>query len=132
MTLRPMNMDDADFMLSLKNDQQTRQFAIASHDEIKREDHIQWLEKNMLFFQVIDGPLEKIGAVRVFGNEISIWVDSKFRGLGVATAIIKEVAKHGYTAKIVDGNVSSLRAFLKAGFMPVAHSAVDKYYLLQK
>lgn len=133
MTLRPMSMEDADFMLALKNDPTTRQFAILSHEEIKKEDHYRWLEKNLMFFQVIAGPMEKVGAVRVFGKEISIWVDSKFRGLGVATNIIKQVSfDKGYTAKIVDGNVSSLRAFLKAGFMPVAHSAIEKYYFLQK
>lgn len=140
MTLRPMTMDDADFMLTLKNYPETRHFAIQSHDEIKKEDHYRWLKPRLIFFQVVckeaDG--EPIGCVRVFGGEISIWIDRKYWGLGVATAVIKEVAdnsqydKGGLTAKVVDGNVASLRAFIKAGFLPVTHSAIDKYYLLQR
>jgi hypothetical protein len=43
--LRPMTIADADKMLTWKNYPETRQFAIASHEEIKREDHLQWLEK---------------------------------------------------------------------------------------
>jgi RimJ/RimL family protein N-acetyltransferase len=119
-------------MLTLKNDPETRKYAIASHDEIKREDHVKWLEKNLMFFQVVDAPSERIGAIRIFGNEISIWIDIKYRGLGVATAVIKQVATNGMYAKVVDGNVASLRAFTKAGFLPVGHSSVDKCYILKK
>lgn len=132
MNLRPMMMSDADFMLELKNDPATREFAIVSHDEIKKEDHYKWLEKNIWSFQVIDGDYERIGAVRIFANEISIWIDKKFRGLGVAGEVLHRVSKEGYFAKVVDGNVASLRTFTRAGYRPVAHSATEKYYLLQR
>lgn len=128
---RPMTMEDSDFMLELKNYPETRAYAIVTHEEIKKEDHEKWLAKNFLFFFVIMRGEERIGVVRIFGGEISIWLDRKFWGLGIATSVIKAVAKKGNTAKIVDGNVASFKAFVRSGFVPVAHSMVDKYYLLQ-
>ena len=127
-----MTMEDADFMLELKNYPETRRFSISTPHEIKRADHIYWLEKNIQYFQVVDGATERIGCVRLFAKEISIWIDRKYWGLGVATEVIKKVSEPGTYAKIVDGNVASFRAFVKSGFVPVAHSAVDKYYILQK
>lgn len=131
MNLRPMEMSDADFMLELKNYLETRQFAIKSQDKIKLVDHLKWLEKHIIFFQVIETDNNRrIGAVRIFGGEISIWIDKDFWGLGVASQIITKVCEAGMFAKIVDGNVGSFRAFIKAGFKPVAHES--NYYILQK
>lgn len=134
MKLRPMTMDDADFMLELKNYPETRRFAIQTTDEIKLIDHLKYIEKNIMFFRTIDGPNDRIGVVRVFANEISIWINRKYWGLGIATQIIKAVTKdkEGMFAKIVNGNIASFRAFAKAGFIPVGYSHVDKYYILQK
>lgn len=129
MTLRPMEMSDADFMLELKNYPETREFAIETTAEIKREDHIKWLKPKLMFFQVIEGWAGPIGAIRIFGNEISIWVDRRFWGMGVATNILRD-ASSGTTARIVDGNVASMKAFVKAGFVPVGHT--DHYYILRK
>lgn len=129
-----MTMDDADFMLSLKNDPQTREFAIASNEEIKREDHIKWLEKNIQYFQVVEEENASyqilLGAVRIQDFEISIWVDRPFWGRGIATEMIKRVAEDKMTAKIVNGNVASFRVFIAAGFSPIKY--VDNYYILQK
>lgn len=131
MNLRPMTMDDANFMLELKNYPETRQFAIKSHDEIKLIDHLKWLEKNIIFFQIIETDSgRRIGAVRIFGNEISIWLDRNFWGLGIASQIITRICQPGMFAKIVDGNIGSFRAFVKAGFSPINH--VDNYYILQR
>lgn len=127
-----MTFGDTNFMLELKNYSETRQFAIETKDEIKLEAHNEWMKKNILFFQVIDGSAGRVGAIRIFGNELSIWIDRHYWGLGIATEVIKRVSKPGMYAKIVDGNVASLRAFTKAGYLPVSHSAIDKYYLLQR
>jgi len=133
MNLRPMLMSDADFMLELKNYPETMDFAIQSHDEIKLIDHLKWLEKNIIFFQVIETDKGKrIGAIRIFGNEISIWIERNFWGLGVATQTIKKVAVPGMFAKIVNGNIGSFRAFIEAGFKPVSYEVSQNYYLLQK
>lgn len=122
MNLRPMLMDDADFMLELKNDSDTRFFALLTSEEIKREDHIKFLEKNIQYFQVIeDGGtiMQNVGALRVQDNEISIWITPKFRGMGYATSAINKVKKDGMTAKIMTGNLPSLNAFIRAGFSPI-------------
>ncbi len=133
MTLRPMLMSDSDFMLELKNDPQTRAYAILSHDEIKREDHIDWLQQNVQYFQVVEEhnhvPI-RVAAIRFFDNEISVWVHEKYRGMGYAASAIKRVRKNLSTAKIVIGNISSIRAFIKADFRPV--KLVDnKYYIFE-
>lgn len=130
MTLRPMTMDDADFMLELKNDPQTRKFAIVSHDEIKKEDHYKWLENNLQYFQIIESIYGRTGAVRIQDNEISIWVDEQFRGQGVATYILEMVAELKMTAKIVEGNISSMKCFIRAGFEPIDYK--ENYYIFQR
>ena len=132
MNLRPMTMADSDKMLEWKNYPETRKFAIYTHDEIKKEDHEEWLKNYFIWFQVIENNKEPIGAVRIIGNELSIWIDRKFWGLGIATRVIKRVSQTGMYARIVNGNAASLRAFVKSGFIPVAHSAVDNCYILEK
>jgi len=128
-------MEDADFMLMLKNYPETRQFAIQSHEEIKREDHIAWLEKNKQFFHVIeslniDFVVKRFGAFRIQDNEISIWIDRQYWGNQVATRVISQVSEKGMIAKIVNGNVGSFKAFVRAGFVPVNYK--DNYYILRK
>jgi hypothetical protein len=132
MTLRPMLMSDADFMLELKNDPATRKFAIISKEEIKREDHIKWLENNIQYFCVIEafGGSERVGAIRIQDNEVSIWVDKEFRRANIAKGILIMETKPGMKAKIVDGNIPSMRAFIRAGFLPVSYH--DNYYTFQK
>jgi len=124
-----MTIEDTDFMLEMKNYPETRGFSIKSHDEIKLIDHLKWLEKNIIFFQVIETDKGKrIGAIRIFGNEISIWIERNFWGLGVATQTIKKVAGPGMFAKVVNGNIGSFRAFIEAGFKPVAYK--ENFYIL--
>jgi RimJ/RimL family protein N-acetyltransferase len=130
MKLRPMAMDDAYFMLELKNYPETRRFSIVSHDEIKPEEHYQWLEKNIQYFQVITDNDKKIGAIRIKDYEISIWVDREFWKKGIATYILQYVSKKGMTCKIVNGNVGSFKAFVRAGFEPIGYT--DNYYTLKK
>lgn len=132
MQLRPMTMDDADFMLSLKNDPDTRNFALLTSEVIKREDHIKFLEKNIDQFQVIEDNGAKAGALRVQDNEISIWLDKDFRGRGLASKAIKRSKYVGMKAKIVCGNIKSLQAFIGEGFFPVEfiHAPVPHYILI--
>lgn len=131
MKLRPMTMDDAEFMLELKNYPETRQFAIMSHEEIKLEDHLKWLAHHVHEFKVIVSETKNpVGAVRVHEKEISIWIDRNYWGKGIATKTINTVAEKGHWARIVDGNVGSFRAFTKAGFYPVFHA--ENYYILRK
>lgn len=130
MNLRPMTMADADKMLEWKNDPETRKFAIVSHDEIKKEDHYKWLEKNIQYFQIIESIHGITGAIRIQDNEISIWIDYEFRGQGVASYILEMVSEKGMTAKIVEGNVASMCAFINADFKPISYH--KNYYLFQR
>lgn len=134
-----MTMDDSDFMLEMKNYEETRQYAILSHDLIKKEDHEKWLPKNLQYFQVIEVENgQRAGAVRLQDDEISIWIDRKFRHEGLAIQTIETMWLRGttegggltITAKIVDGNITSLRAFIRAGFLPIIH--IDNYYIFQR
>ena len=126
MNLRPMLMSDADFLFELKNYEETRQFAIATHDEIKKEDHLKWLENNIQYFQIIDG----IAVVRNQDGEISIWVERGRWGKGIATFILDILSEKDMTAKIVSGNIASMRCFINAGFKPVSYQ--DNYYIFIK
>lgn len=126
-----MTMDDADIMLEWKNYPETRKFAIKSHEPIEKEAHYDWLSKNLIWFRIIENQNEPIGAIRIFGSEISIWIDRRYWGFGIATKAIQAIATDGMYAKIVNGNVASFRAFIKAGFVPVNYSD-DGYYILKK
>ena len=119
MNLRPMTMEDADIMLEWKNYPETRSFTIATNQVIRREDHIKYLEKNIQYFQIIRVEGEIIGAVRIQNNELAIWIDRKFWGRGLATEAIKLASVKGMTAKIVDRNINSIRAFINAGYKPI-------------
>jgi len=133
MNLRPMLMSDADFMLELKNYPETRKYAILTSDEIKREDHIKFLEENIDQFQIILNDYDiPVGSVRIQNNEVSIWIDRLYRKRRYATLTLKEVAQSGMTAKIVNGNIGSFIAFTKNGFYPVRYNEDYNYYLLQK
>lgn len=130
MKLRPMTMEDALLMLKWKNYPETRKFAIQSSDKITKENHLKWLPKNIKFFQVIEYNGKPCGAVRVESKEVSIWVDRSVRGKGVATKAVDAVAKSGQTAKIVSGNIPSMRVFISCGFKPVSYNGV--YYTFKK
>jgi len=132
MNLRPMIMADADFLLALKNYPETRQFAIITHDEIKKEDHLKYLEQNLQHFQIIESGSEmiKYGAIRIQYNDISIWIARELWGKGIATWILEKVSEKGMTAKIVNSNIASMRAFINAGFKPVSYQR--NYYIFQK
>jgi len=132
-----MEMSDADKMLEWKNYPETRKFSILTSNEIKREDHIKFLEKNIDQFQVIMNDYDiPVGAVRIHHNEVSIWIDKLYRKRRYAYLTIKEIAQSGMCAKIVNGNIGSFRAFVKNGFYPVDYVAEynhnRNYYIHQK
>ena len=131
MKLRPITMEDADQMLEWKNYPETRQFAIASHDEITKEAHYAWLKDHLDGFFIIendDGV--RCGAVRIHNNEVSFWVDRSMWGKGIATWVLIHVTYPGLFGKIVDGNLASMRCFIRAGYEPVSYH--DGYSIWQK
>lgn len=142
MKLRPMTMDDADLLLEMKNYPETRKFSISTPNEIKKEDHYKWLEKNIQYFQAIVTEEKMVGAIRIQDYEISIWVHRDLWDNGIATYILQHVSKRGMTAKIVEGNIGSMRAFQRAGFEPSSYIVPNRetewseitpgYYIFKK
>lgn len=131
MTYRPLQITtDAEFLLKLKNYEETRQFAIQTKDEIKLKDHLAWLEKNHQYFHVAELARTRVAVFRIQDTEISIWVDKEHWRNRIATSILMDVRFKGMTAKIVDGNIASMRAFVGAGFIPFDHK--DNYYILRR
>ena len=125
-------MADADFMLELKNDNDTRNFALSTSEEIKKEDHYKFLESNIQYFQVIEDKGSRIGAIRIQDNEISIWIAKQFRKKGIALMTINTVKRFNMTAKIMVGNFPSLRAFIRAGFLPIElHELPLEHYIFK-
>jgi RimJ/RimL family protein N-acetyltransferase len=116
MKLRPMKISDAKLMFKWKNYPETRRFALLTHKKIKLADHLRWLKNNLQHFQIIN---DNMGAIRVQDKEVSIWIDRKYWGQGLATEAIKKVSKKGYTAKIVVDNIASQKVFIKNGFRPI-------------
>lgn len=130
MNLRPMTMADADKMLEWKNYPETRQYAILHNNEIKKEDHYEWLRGWLYEFQVIDSGGNLCGAIRIHNNEVSIWIDREYRNQKLASLFLEGVAKHRMIARIVAGNIASIRTFINAGFKPISYQ--DNYYIFQK
>lgn len=130
MKLRPMTMDDADFMLEMKNYPETIQYAIITEEEITKEAHYKWLPDNLKYFQVIMDEDKMIGVIRIQDYEVSIWIKKEFWGQGRATWVLQTFCRRGMTAKIVPENIASMKAFIRAGFEPASYH--ENYYTFKK
>lgn len=128
-SLRPATMDDAKNLLSWKNDPVMRQFSIVTHDEIKWEDHLKWLEKNLGKTYIITDGITDYGDMRIDDGEVAIKLDPQYRGQGIGYKALRIAAVRPLKAKIVDGNVASMHLFIKCGFNVVDHK--DNYYILE-
>ena len=120
-------MQDAEFLLKLKNQADVRKFSIVSKGRILMKNHVKWLEKTLMdpeveFWLIVEGSKSPIGDVRIDRNEISIRIISSFQGKKVGTKTIKTFTKHGMTAKIVEGNIKSMRTFIKCGYRPTEYA----------
>lgn len=130
-SLREATMEDAKLLLEMKNDPVMRKFSIATNKKIKWQDHIKWLKKNLQYTYMIEYGGEPVGDIRIKDNEVAIKILDGYRGKGISKVILQSVCeKYDFlTAKIVDGNVPSMRLFLGCGFKPVDHK--DNYYILR-
>lgn len=138
--VRPATMTDAENLLRIKNDPQTRINSIVAKDEIRFEDHLVWLKDRIgskhvkLFVIVKRGNF--VGDVRFDlyrkqkQAEVSVRISAEHRGQGIGSFIVSRMCdviqrRHkGFklTAKIVDGNLPSLMVFLKSGFQFDSHA----------
>lgn len=124
-TLRQVNINDAKNLLKWKNEQDTRNNSIVSTQPITLVNHMEWLKKTLadpnISFYIIDINGEPAGDVRLNYSdnetEISIRMDKKYRGMGLATQVIGMF--HGHLiAKIVAHNIPSMRVFIANGYRP--------------
>lgn len=131
MILRPATMEDADFLLKLKNDPVMRKFAVVTHGRIKKADHLKWLEKNLDTISIVEDKFgERLGMLRITNdNEISINIAPEHRGKGLGGKILEAFCLKGVWAKIVNGNVPSMRIFLNNGFQITGYK--KNYYVLK-
>lgn len=127
-------MEDADDLLRWKNQADAVKFSIVTKGKIKKKDHLAWLEKILREGKMKIWMLPGKGNVRIKDNEIAIGINREYYGQGIATEMIKFFSKPGMMARIVDGNVASMRVFIKCGYKPVSHTVTKDgvgYYTLQ-
>jgi RimJ/RimL family protein N-acetyltransferase len=129
MILRKATTHDRDFLLRLKNDPVMRKFSVVTHDKIKLKAHLAWLKKHLNEIQIAMDKGKRIGMFRIYNKEVSINIDPKYRGKGYGDKILKAGLIPGLWAKIVDGNVASMRLFLTNGFMVTDYKR--GYYVLK-
>lgn len=147
--VRKATMHDADFLLRVKNDSETRKNSIVTHRKILRKNHLKWLKdrikrNDVVLFVIMNQNGERCGDIRfdIEPNgtaEVSVRIDRKQRGKGIASQIVGRIGpyvadayKVKLTAKIVDGNLASLMVFLKNGYHLTAHTDkiihLERYY----
>lgn len=129
MRLRPATTHDSDFLLMLKNDPVMRRFSVVTHDEIKKVDHLKWLKKHLKEIWIIVHGVTDVGMLRISKEkEISINICPEWRGKGVGFYALQFCTQNVW-AKIVNGNVASMRLFLSAGFKITGYE--NNYYILR-
>lgn len=142
-TLRKVKMSDASLLLKWKNEADTRANSIVTGAHIKMVNHLKWLKAALKdpaisSFDIILVDGKAVGDVRVNwvigkgGNmekEISIRMDKKCRGRGLATQVIA-MFDSPMTAKIRVHNVASMRVFIANGYRPEEYIAEPAPYLI--
>lgn len=118
-TLREATMDDADILLSWRNDPKTRE---ASHntDEVSKEEHRRWLEKTLdlksrqLLIAEIEGC--PVGTIRADYSdnycELSWTINPKNRGQGIGKEMVFLAAQGIQSplyAEIKPANIGSIK-----------------------
>lgn len=129
--LRPATLEDAKLLFEMKNDIVMRRFSIETHDEIEWNDHIRWLNDNLEYTEIIELDGVACGDIRIRYGEVAIKIHKDYRGKGISTEVLMSIVeKHdSLKARIVDGNIPSMRLFLKCGFKIIDHK--DRYYILK-
>lgn len=127
--LRPATIEDAELLLAWKNDPVTRQFSIVTHEVIPLETHYLYLLDHLKDIQIIEYGGVPCGDIRI-DEEVSIRLDPEYRGKKIGYKALKLVVKPGMVAKIVEGNIASMRLFIKLGFRPTAYMGSHYLYTL--
>jgi GNAT superfamily N-acetyltransferase len=90
---------------------------------------VAWLSKDLDEIQMIEDEV-RIGMFRVSKeDEVSINLHPLHRGKGYGAKVVSKYTPKGVWAKIVDGNVPSMRLFVENGFKVIDHK--ENYYILK-
>jgi RimJ/RimL family protein N-acetyltransferase len=128
LSLRPVEMADADLLLLWRNDPETRQ---ASHnsDEVMLESHLTWLntslsnpEQRLLWIAEVDG--KAVGTCRADRAE-NVWelswtIAPDARGKGVAHQMLSKLVHYfdePLVAQVKAGNLASIKVAEYTGFV---------------
>ena len=144
-TFRRASILDANDLFRWKNDPIVRQFSIETKDEIKFDRHMTWMDwaltNSQVRIYIIEADGTPCGDVRFEIHaryiEIAIKLDSRFRGSGIGAFALKEIGDLVQTefqrpliAKIVYGNVASMRLFEGCGYRIIGSG--EGYYVCSK
>lgn len=151
LTFRKANLNDVDLFFNWANE-----FSVRSNSYEKENidyiDHVKWFSKqiansNNHFYVFLSELNEPIGQVRISKIEeykavIGIMIDSKFRGKGFASEMLKKASSDFLIsnktviifAYIFKSNTSSFKSFLNAGYILLREEIVKKIdsYILYK
>lgn len=125
-TIRNVDAQDWDFILSLRNDRNYSKF-FYTQEQISKNSHYQYMEKqktNTKFFNwIICYGKNDVGYVRILNNDVSIMIQKKYHGKGIGVNTLSlieiEAKKLGIkklVGRIMIDNISSKRIFEKNNY----------------
>ena len=140
--LRPAEATDSEDLFTWANNPLTRRMSFSS-DPITHEQHQDWFrrsmeDRNRLIFMAANEQGDSVGMVRIDRlntdvAELAINTAPALRGRGYGADMIAAVCTRNdlgaqlFLARIKNGNVASIRAFKKAGFLEViTHDDLEK------
>lgn len=138
--LRSAREEDSRLLWIWRNEPRTREASFRT-EPIAYEEHERWFlskltDPALKIFLVLDGQGQAVGYVRFqlegAQAKISVSVDLNARGRGYGSAAVREGVKELFSstavqrivALIKDGNVSSVKTFEHAGFVPQGRKMV--------
>lgn len=115
--LRKARLNDAKFVLSLRNEKITRKSSIINQNIISLENHLKWFSNHSKEYQIIIHNNKDIGYLRFKpddnGNEVGICLLPEYRNKKIGSKILKKTKGN---ALIRIENKQSFYAFTNAGY----------------
>jgi len=128
--LRKMGIDDADFVLSIRNRLDTRSF-LHNSQEFNREQFVKWFAENSPEWYIIQSDCIDVGYVRTkwmdhqkTNLQVGVDIAAEYRGKKIAYETYKLIEKRCYdkmvskmSLEVLDNNPVALSLYEKLGFL---------------